>query len=385
MTFRRYLLQFFAALLGLAAIIAAVTVGVDPYSTFRWQDIPGFNDQKTLKRDGARVSKAIILENYPFDVLLYGTSQGEMGMNPASDVFRGMTAFNASLSYTNLYELSRAASYAAQKQSPRLVIMALDWFSFSSSRVTGGDFDHSGFSGASHRPAYVKRVLGLQALRDSFGVVGRSWSHKPQVFTKFGTVDPSARGAYDHPAEFRSILQAYMSPDPDAQGSPESRRQRSFPAMIYDPGRVEMLRSMMVPFMDKGAKALLFISPVHAAYMETLIEAGRLPDYERWKRDLTAMVAALNQERPGSIALWDFGGYNSITTEKVPDSSAGKMRWYWDASHFSAATGDLVISRMLGRQAPSGPVPDDFGEELVPGNVEAVIKRLRDGHARYGG
>lgn len=383
MIYRRHLVHVSTVLLGLAIATALVTVSVDPYATFRWTDIRGFNDQKNLKRDGGRVNKAVILDRHPFDVLLYGTSQGEMGMNPASEVFAGLSAFNASLSYTNLYELSRATAYAAQRQSPRMVVMALDWFSFSTSRITSGDFSSSGFSGASHFPVYVKRIFGWQAIRDSVSVFRRSWQHKSQVFTKLGFVDPSVRGPYDHAREFRSSLRKYMRPEPHPDSPPETRRQESFPSLIYDPGQTQVLRRMMMPFLDKGAKVLLFISPVHAAYMDILIDAGRLADYEDWKRDLTAMVAAVNKDRPGAVALWDFSGYNSVTTEPVPDSPAARMRWYWDAAHFSAATGDLVMARMLGRDAPSGAVPDDFGVELLPDTVDAVLRRLHEDRARY--
>lgn len=385
MNYRRYLIQFFGASLGIAGLIAAITVGVDPYATFRWSDIRGLNDQKTLKRDGGRVNKAIILDRYPFDLLLYGTSQCEVGVDPASEIFQGLSVFNASLSNTNMYETSQVMAYATQRQSPRLVVMGLDWFLFSSSQVTAGDFQNSGFAGASHLPAYLKRTLGLHALRDSFNVVGRSWRHKPQVFTKFGHVDPSVRGTYDYVNEFRTSVETYLRMETHPGHPPELRHQHSFPSMIYDPGKVGLLGNMLTPVLDKGAKVLLFISPVHAAYLEALIGTGRLSDYEQWKRDMTAMVAAVNKGRPGAVALWDFSGYNSITTEPVPVSPAGKMRWHWDSAHFSAAAGDLVIARMLGRDAPSGPVPDDFGVELFPDTIEAVLQRVRDGHAGYSG
>lgn len=376
MQFRPYLRNFLFAFLGIGGAIAVINITVDPYATFRWSDIPGFNDQKTLKRDGGRVNKAIILNHRPFDVLFFGSSQGEMGLNPASPVLGGMSAFNASLSNVNLHELKQAAAYAAQVQSPKLVVVALDWFTFSTSQVTFADFAQSGFSGAGHLPAYVKRTFGSLALHDSFSVVGKSWRHKPQVFNKLGFVDPSLRGPFDHQSEFALTLRDYSTPDNPSK----SKLQRSFPAFVYAPERVGELRDMLTPFMHKGAKVLLFVSPVHAQFMDALIASGRLEDFELWKRDVTAMAAAVQAERPGAMELWDFSGYNSVTTEDVPPSG-GSMRWYWDPVHFNAATGDLVLSRMLGR----GAVPPDFGQQLTPETVEATNLRLREGRARYMG
>ena len=108
---------------------------------------------------------------------------------------------------------------------------------------------------------------------------------------------------------------------------------------------------------------------------------GLYPVYERWLSDLAAAVDSANASpevrRP--VRLWDFSGYNSITTEDVPDHGDGTVRmdWYWDSAHYTPAAGELVLARMIGDVVS---VPRDFGERLntktIP-NLFAQEQRLR--------
>jgi hypothetical protein len=108
---------------------------------------------------------------------------------------------------------------------------------------------------------------------------------------------------------------------------------------------------------------------------------------ERWKRDLVNLLAAdaarHPQEKP--IPLWDFTGYNSLTTEEVPSAEEeGKpMRWYWESSHFKKELGDLVLDRMFDHHEPSRTIPDDFGVLLTTKNIEAHLARIRAERQRY--
>jgi hypothetical protein len=73
--------------------------------------------------------------------------------------------------------------------------------------------------------------------------------------------------------------------------------------------------------------------------------------------------------------LWDFSGVNSITSEPVPAAgdTQSAMSWYWEASHFKAETGDLILDRIFACRRPGISVPDDFGVPLTPSIIEAHL------------
>jgi hypothetical protein len=82
--------------------------------------------------------------------------------------------------------------------------------------------------------------------------------------------------------------------------------------------------------------------------------------------------------------LWDFSGYSSITTERLPPiGSRDEMRFYWDSSHFKSVVGDLVLDRIFLTERTGQPVPADFGLRLTAANVEEVLSIERRQQAEY--
>lgn len=130
----------------------------------------------------------------------------------------------------------------------------------------------------------------------------------------------------------------------------------------------------------------LFISPAHARQWETLAVSGLWSKWEEWKRRLTVMnevEAARAGKSP--FPIWDFSGYNSISTEAVPALNDVNiiMRYYIDSSHYTAAAGNLVLDRLFDYHSPERTLPADFGVRITPANIEAHLARIRDERERY--
>jgi len=372
---RRYLwmLSAFAAL-GLA-LMAVVNLVVDPYASFRWHDLKGFNDQKHLKRGGGRVNKSVILDRHRFDVLFFGTSRTEIGLDPNSPALGGARAFNAAERSTNMVEMRIEALFAAARQTPHTVVIELDLLSFvpTDDLTHTEDYGRSLFAGRSTAPILMERLWSWRALADCATVVNNSRRHKPDPFTKFGYFDRTVEtGQINHRQLFDLILrEGFLAP------------KDGYRDFDYRPERVALLADILAAYRQSGARVLLFIAPLHARQLEAMAGVGLFPAFEQWKRDLTAAVAAANDGRAVPVRLWDFSGYNSITTEAVPDDPAGRMRWYWESSHYTKATGDLVLARLLDFPDPALADHADFGVELRPANVETALAAIRDGQERY--
>lgn len=131
----------------------------------------------------------------------------------------------------------------------------------------------------------------------------------------------------------------------------------------------------------------LFVSPVHARQMEVIRQLGLWSLFEQWKRETVAILAEDAAKHPvmSPIPLWDFSGYNSLTTEDVPPAgdTGSKMRWYWESSHYKPALGDLVLDRVFGHTESGRRIPDDFGVLLGTDNIDSHLSRIRNDQARY--
>jgi len=132
----------------------------------------------------------------------------------------------------------------------------------------------------------------------------------------------------------------------------------------------------------------LFISPSHAYEWEALRAAGLWPTFEEWKRRLVRLLAQDARRYPGAspIALWDFSGYDTIDSEPIPAPGdvQTRMRWYWEASHFTVATGALILDRVFA-DSPASPFagPADFGVRITESNIEEHLKQVRADRERY--
>lgn len=83
--------------------------------------------------------------------------------------------------------------------------------------------------------------------------------------------------------------------------------------------------------------------------------------------------------------VWDFGVYNYIIEEEVPsiDDENAKIRWYWDASHYSKEVGDLILDKIFGMTSDDDNIPDNFGVLLTSENIEQHLQQVRQDRDLY--
>jgi hypothetical protein len=111
---------------------------------------------------------------------------------------------------------------------------------------------------------------------------------------------------------------------------------------------------------EKNIKLTVFISPAHATQWETIKAVGKWQTFENWKRKVVQVTP-----------VWDFSGYNTITTEEINDV----MENYPDSSHYTKPVGDLILNRILGYK--ENEVPKDFGVLINKENIESHLAKIR--------
>lgn len=71
--------------------------------------------------------------------------------------------------------------------------------------------------------------------------------------------------------------------------------------------------------------------------------------------------------------LWNFGGVNEVTTEKVPDGF-GVMQNYVDSSHFTKGIATVIYQTVNGDK----PSIEGFGQRVHLDSVRNMLSRERD-------
>ncbi len=164
------------------------------------------------------------------------------------------------------------------------------------------------------------------------------------------------------------------------------------PKAIYRAGTTsskefEELRAIIGLCRNAGIRLILCIHPYHAHMLESYRITGLWPLFEEWKRALVRIVdedAAAHPTTP-STDLWDFSGYNDITSEPVPAAGEkGKvMQWYWEAGHYKREVGEFVLERILDASRFGAAAPVDFGVKLAKHNIDSHLEAISADQRRY--
>ncbi|MRR33347.1 FUSC family protein [bacterium] len=124
----------------------------------------------------------------------------------------------------------------------------------------------------------------------------------------------------------------------------------------YDEGFKEKLRKLKRD--NPTTTFTVFTTPVSKPLFCLMVRMNRLPDYERWLRDLAEVFGG----------FYHFMDLNSVTRDY--------RRTFSDCDHVYPATGALIAHRVMG--VSDDVIPADFGKLVTPRNVEQIIAGIEE-------
>lgn len=389
MSAARYLLAYFLILLSGALAVFSVNWIVDPYHVNAQLRSPALNAFKPEHDTHMLLAKAYGVRREKPQAIVIGSSRSGDGFNALHPGLGGPAApaYNLGLDGGNIRHVAAYFRHAVAVSELRTAVVGLDYFMFNQANDRHQlDFDATLLAGQGHRvPAALgqaKAYFSFDALLSSARTV---LSQKPGLLAPLlhgmrGTVDYDRALAQEGVrGNFARVLRHF------AETAYLPRPGFAFSLGEGAESSLETLREMLVQARGSGVKLHLVINPAHAWDSELMRALGLWDGFEDWKR---ALVRLVEQEAPGALAgqaqgsmlaLWDFSGYNSITTEAVPaaDAPRAPMAWFLDAEHFNQKAGDLVLDRVLGHADAARTLPADFGVRLTAVNIEGVLARTR--------
>lgn len=395
----RFLLFLAAAALLLVVALAGFNLAVDPYLLFGMGRTPGFNAVKPAVGTHEYLIKTYQASRVQARTVILGSSRPDIGLDPQSSAWPA--------AYRPVYNLSRVSSDVdtdllflrhlmatnGQKVRTRTVVVSVDFVSYlvvpRAASKPGADTE---LSEAESRLAVLRdgtpnpgrrlqvlrdqvlSLLSLDAVLDSVRTVIASQSPPRSDVRDDGKLSEGFMRAWAQDGgmalmfrqKFANTVARYASPLRVLAGTSGGDGLADIQAMA-DFAKAEDLTLVLV------------IQPVHVSWLEMLDFLGYWGAYEQWKRELTRRVAALNSTG-ADVSLWDFGGYDRYSTERIPDAGdrATPMQWYWDPVHYSVRLGELILRRVLGTGDN-----DEFGIPLTPDNVDHRLAEVRAARERY--
>ncbi|MFZ4875786.1 hypothetical protein ACL9RI_11920 [Janthinobacterium sp. Mn2066] len=369
---RRYLAWFCACVLIALAAVSALNYRIDPYLLHQW-DSPLLQRLRPTYEKLSVWGKTYAVARYRPAVVYIGNSRTEIGLPTAvRPLFGGLTVFNSAVSGASIGDAMRLASHAARVSHVDTLVWGIDAPSFSlelgSAGVEPGLTDGGPAFFVRRALLNLKRGLTLDMTRDSWRILNGSYdgvclsSLALQGQRDQSCIDKPSYGWIGTARAMQPRLQEFA----DGLGPTASALQ------AFETGVARLCRG--------GTRLRLYINPTHALSMDALYWRGKWPAMERWQ----ASLAQLAQDQRGQgcdVRVFDFSGFNSITSETIPQVSGQRtMQYYWEASHYRDNVGHMILARLFGGEPLP---PDDFGIELMPASLALHHAAMRAARDRY--
>jgi hypothetical protein len=381
----RFVSTFLATCVTILAVAAAFNLLVDPYDINHLIRSERFNGRKPAQSAHARLHKPFELWGKNYDGVVLGTSQVEQGfdtIHPAL-IERGATLYNAGISEERPFEQALLLRHAAETAGVKFAIVALDFLRY----VDGGGrpkFMRTDWTRWHAVEEYLTSLISGDTLRDSYSTIVASWKQTPTLqHLPNGTlnIEPffTAIGQPDYDSLFDSVDAAYLN----GAYEPLLARRAELTRRGFDHSA---LKEMLATARQFGVQLSIFIPPSHARQAEVIRFLGLQPLFDQWLRELVKVLAEeANQHRGGeTFKIWDFSGYNSVTTEALPPSeSKVRMLWYQDSVHFTYRTGRAILDTILAFKEPELFDAAKFGVELTPTNMDEHLRRRDRNRSHY--
>lgn len=398
-TSTRFLYAYLLTLVFLLFGVAAFNAVVDPFGVYRLIEIKGFNDVKAGQGSQARMAKAGAVRVFKPKAVILGDSRAEYGINPEHLAWKTRPVYNLGISGANAYEIMRYFQHAHGIQPLQQVVYILDFKQFNAYRKNESDFSEDRLSvtrdGRKNRFSaladFISTTLSIKALSQSVNTIWRSAARKTTTYLANGQRD------WHDDLLFRTAIERYGSYSrlfSEEERSLFAERSRGrvppYRESFVDPesgvNTLESFRQIVRTAIRDKIDLRLVIGPSHARYFECYRLMGDWYLWEEWKR---ALVRVLEEEAEKAgvtpFPLWDFSGFNDYTMEPVPRAGDKKtrMKWYFEASHYTTDLGDLVQDRVFDHKEPGRTVPGHFGVLLTSRNIESHLRKLREENKRF--
>lgn len=406
-----YLKRFFSSLAGLLLSVVLFNFIVDPYGIYNWVSISGINYPKPMIEKNEKLAKAMLVSKVKPEAIILGSSRAEFGIDPNYSNWEVSPVFNLALAGVDTYLMNRYLQHAQALHPLKKVVIGLDFFTFNVRRPRAKDFQEEnlavGTSGklnlSFRKKIFLKSLFTLSTTTSSFKTIFGAFSYSGQLIDSMTGLRKFSYKGQVIDLKDRTRTLAAQKKKAGGKYSPEKtgihprkkfiRNENLYIKYVYFSGpEHEYLLSdskthssslgdlqKIVQFCRQKHIALyLFISPPHARQMEVIRSIGLWPLFEQWKRELVKIAEEGSVGQEGWIPLWDFSGYNSVTSEDVPE--AGVMTGYLDSSHYQPGIGDIILDKVLHDKQDSA---INFGHKLTSTTIEDALALIRKEQKDY--
>ena len=343
--FKKWILKVFLCIAALIAVLGLFNVWMDPFwcfsHTHRFNSHQGAIDERQQK------SNYLSSRKPDYNAVILGASR-DVQIN--QNDFKGVKAFNYAVSAMSPLEFKGYLEYFKKVAGTPEVIFL------------GCNFSHTNdeLKPESKAPEYYISNASSPVYRISsqfnFDMLVQSYKNLKLKRSIEGNRQKGQVAYYDR--HNIASLTTYKSPENRRNNRDRQVKDTAFQYREQYAYRGS-LKQIMTDIRDsnRGSRIVVYTTPVSEPYFCAMVKEGRLPEYERWLRE---MVEVFGQ-------VWHFEYPHTITRD-YEDT-------FCDAHHFYPWVGTLLAHKVTGD--PDSRIPADFGMLLNASNIDERLVQLR--------
>ena len=386
---RLFLKNIFYLVFGVYLTAGVFNLTVDPYGIYNLVVIEGFNDVKPPNNQQRMVKTLQLRKLRPKGIIL-GSSRTDFGLDPEHVAwkFDSRPVYNLSMKFILPAEIYKLLKYANSLNHLNEVIIGLDFFAYNiyqtdpipndfldlASITKDGDNKISSLA-----KEFQNTLFSFTAIEKSFKTIAYKGKQSRSLYGQQLPIDERGPGVLSNLFFSRLHYKGMWFPEPNSKFCLYNENKES--------KKFEQLGKIINFSIRNNIELKMFINPVHADLLEMIRFMDLWPLYENWKRGLVNLIATINKQKSKetSISLWDFGDYNSITTEKIPLSTdIGKtMQGYIEVNHYKKSVGDVILDKLLTHPNTQKITNKDFGHPINTQNIEKHLNNIKGNQVQY--
>ncbi len=372
--FTLYFLTIGLSALLLLTVIVSLNYVVDPYYLHQW-DSPLLHRLSPAQQKIMPWAKTYAAYRYQPEVVFLGSSRTEIGLPAESRLFPGKRVFNLAISGASVGDATNMLRHTAFFHRPEIVVWGLDYGWQFREKTGNTDFGKELVAKGPYYPMWrtllnIKRSVSMAITGDT-------------IATFLGISEQSCKSLlayYGHKSS--ECLEIIMRNEGGTEKAFEEVLKKKGPLGPPEDvaTTIQLLDRTIEEYCQNGTVFRFYIQPIHAlaelSYWNTLSE-----DLDNWKRALVQMIE-VRRKGGCDIRLYDFSGFNSITTEEIPQvTGKATMQHYWEQSHYRSEVGLSILEKLL--ETGEKVEENVFGVLLRGDTLEEYLLNFRQSRQQY--
>ncbi|GIX40880.1 MAG: hypothetical protein KatS3mg129_0613 [Leptospiraceae bacterium] len=347
----------------LLLIVASLNYFFDPYGIYNNRIIiKNLNDRKPMINSHTRIHKTqkVFLNHY--DCIFLGTSRVEASM--VFDKYQNYikkycnSYYNAALSSSNIVEMYYMLLLVLKYSKPKKIFYGLDFLQFNAETINYSLLNLPFFE----KPLYTRitylfsydmikdMIRTFKSKEESYYDEYGGWNIEKNYLMKFPNINLNTIFLINEKAFYYNFFKEF------------SYKSNNINTWEY---YIKILK-LMNDYPD--IEFYFYINPFHARLLEVMDLRNMYDLFEQWKKELVLKNKNFAYQTP----IYDFSGYNFITTEPVNENTKESL-YFYDSSHIKKIVGIYILDYILNQNKKH-----DFGIKLTNHNIAFYLREQQN-------